>query len=103
MAGSEFKRISGIVLGGLVSIVTNFAGVANQISGPVTIVRFANGTSLTIKQAGEPKDQILVNLNFGHGLAGLPQGLEQGVMASGLLLMMALGVGLVIRDTINLL
>ena len=43
----------------------------------VTIVRFANGTSLTIKQAGEPKDQILVNLNFGHGLAGLPQGLER--------------------------
>jgi len=33
----------------------------------------------------------------------LPQALEQGVMASGLLLMMFLGVGLVIRDTINLL
>lgn len=33
----------------------------------------------------------------------LPQALEQGVMASGLLVMMFLGVGLVIRDTINLL
>lgn len=39
-----------------------------------------------------------------EGLRGkkLPQALEQGVMASGLLMMMALGVGLVIRDTINL-
>ena len=43
----------------------------------VTIVRFANGTSLTFKHAGEPKDQILLSLNFGHGLAGLPAGLER--------------------------
>jgi membrane-associated protease RseP (regulator of RpoE activity) len=33
----------------------------------------------------------------------LPAGLEAGVMAGGLLVMTALGVGLVIRDTINLL
>jgi membrane-associated protease RseP (regulator of RpoE activity) len=33
----------------------------------------------------------------------LPDGLEQGFMASGLLLMLVLGVGLAIRDTLNLL
>jgi membrane-associated protease RseP (regulator of RpoE activity) len=33
----------------------------------------------------------------------LPEGLEQGVMTSGLLLMMVLGVSLAIRDTMNLL
>lgn len=35
---SEFTRISGVVLGGLKSIFTNFAGVADQLSGPVAIV-----------------------------------------------------------------
>jgi len=43
----------------------------------VTIVHFANGTSVTIKSTIQPKDQILVNLNFGQGLAGLPDGLER--------------------------
>jgi len=43
----------------------------------VTIVRYANGTSLTIKPIPAMKDQILVNLNFGSGLAGLPRGLER--------------------------
>ena len=49
----------------------------------VTIVRFANGTSLTFKPAGEPKDQILVGLDFGHGLAGLPRGLERSYWQIG--------------------
>ena len=124
MAGSEFKRISGIVLGGLVSIVTNFAGVANQISGPVAIV--AKGSEIArTDSAGLFLFAAIININLAAvnllplpALDGgyllllaieaargkrLPQGLEQGVMASGLLLMMALGVGLVIRDTINLL
>jgi zinc protease len=43
----------------------------------VTIVRYANGTSLTIKPIPAMKDQILANLNFGSGLAGLPRGLER--------------------------
>ncbi|WP_420381989.1 insulinase family protein [Novosphingobium sp.] len=43
----------------------------------VTIVHFANGTSVTVKSTSQPKDQILVNLNFGLGLSGLPDGLER--------------------------
>lgn len=43
----------------------------------VTMVRYANGTSLTIKPILAMKDQILANLNFGSGLAGLPRGLER--------------------------
>jgi hypothetical protein len=38
MTVSEFNRISGTVLNGLKSIVTNFSGMASQISGPVAIV-----------------------------------------------------------------
>ena len=39
-----------------------------------------------------------------EGLRGkkLPKGLEQGIMASGLLLLMGLGVVLIVRDTINI-
>ena len=52
----------------------------------VTMVRFANGTSLTIKYTPEPKDQILVRLGFGRGLAGVPKGLERSYwqLSSGL-------------------
>ena len=39
-----------------------------------------------------------------EGLRGkkLPKGLEQGIMASGLVLLMGLGGVLIVRDTINL-
>lgn len=39
-----------------------------------------------------------------EGLRGkkLPKGLEQGIMASGIVLLMGLGVVLLVRDTINL-
>ncbi|KUR75684.1 insulinase family protein [Novosphingobium sp. FSW06-99] len=43
----------------------------------VTVIRFANGTSMTVKPIPAMKDQILVNLNFGRGLAGLPAALER--------------------------
>ena len=43
----------------------------------ITVIRFANGTSLTIKPIAAMKDQILVNLNFGSGLAGMPGALQR--------------------------
>ena len=43
----------------------------------ITVIRFANGTSLTIKPIPAMKDQVLVNLNFGNGLAGLPGALRR--------------------------
>ncbi|KIZ07162.1 Putative zinc metalloprotease [Monoraphidium neglectum] len=122
---SEFTRISGVVLGGLKSIFTNFAGVADQLSGPVAIV--AKGSEIArTDSAGLFQFCAIVNINLAavnllplpaldggyllllaveaaRGGKRLPQSLEQGVMASGLLLMMFLGVGLVIRDTMNLL
>jgi zinc protease len=38
----------------------------------VTIIRFANGSSLTFKQTEYEKGLVLVQLRFGSGLAGLP-------------------------------
>lgn len=123
-AASELARITGVVLGGLKAIFTNFAGVADQLSGPVAIV--AKGSEIArTDSSGLFQFCAIVNVNLAAvnllplpALDGgyllllaveaargkkLPQALEQGVMASGLLLMMALGVGLVIRDTVNLL
>jgi zinc protease len=61
----------------------------------VTIIRFANGTSLTIKPIPAMKDQILVNLNFGNGLAGLPAGMARSYwqIASPALPFLAGGLG----------
>ncbi|HZG07966.1 MAG TPA: insulinase family protein [Allosphingosinicella sp.] len=38
----------------------------------VTIVRFANGSSLVFKQTDFEKGRVAVSLRFGHGVAGLP-------------------------------
>ncbi|MBA2934310.1 TonB family protein [Sphingomonas sp. CGMCC 1.13654] len=43
----------------------------------LTIVRFANGTSITLKRAPSLKDSVMLDANFGAGFAGLPPGLEQ--------------------------
>lgn len=43
----------------------------------VTVVRFANGNTLTIKPTTFAKDEILIDAEFGHGRSGLPAGLER--------------------------
>eukprot|EP00878_Enallax_costatus_P002424 GHUV01002601.1.p1 GENE.GHUV01002601.1~~GHUV01002601.1.p1 ORF type:complete len:473 (+),score=117.90 GHUV01002601.1:154-1572(+) len=123
MAGSEFNRLAGSVLSGLKNIVTNFSGMAGQLSGPVAIVAAGSEIART-DAAGLYQFCAIVNINLAvvnilplPALDGgylllllleaargkkLPETLEQGVMTSGLLLMMVLGVGLAIRDTINL-
>jgi RIP metalloprotease RseP len=124
LANGEFKRLGSTVANGLGQIFTNFGGVANQLSGPVAIV--AQGSEVVRRDvAGLYQFCAIVNLNLAlvntlplpaldggylfllllEGLRGkkLPEELEQGVMTSGLLLLMVLGVGLVIKDTINLL
>eukprot|EP00877_Chromochloris_zofingiensis_P009012 jgi/Chrzof1/4364/Cz14g10130.t1 len=119
----EFNRLAGLVFYGFKQIFTNFGQISGQISGPVAIV--AAGSEIArIDSAG--LFQFCANLNINlavvnilplPGLDGgyllllllealrgkkLPQTVEQGVMTSGLLLLMTIGVGLVIRDTINL-
>jgi RIP metalloprotease RseP len=124
MTGSEFNRLGSTVLNGLKQIVTNFNSMAGQLSGPVAIVAAGSEIART-DVAGLFQFCAIVNINLAivnvlplPALDGgylllllleaargkkLPDGLEQGVMASGLLLMMVLGVGLAIRDTLNLL
>jgi RIP metalloprotease RseP len=124
MTGAEFNRLSSTVLNGLKQIFTNFGSMAGQLSGPVAIVAAGSEIART-DVAGLYQFCAIVNINLaivnilplpaldggylllllleaGRGKK-LPEGLEQGVMTSGLLLMMVLGVGLAIRDTLNLL
>eukprot|EP00882_Tetradesmus_deserticola_P004054 GHRQ01004283.1.p1 GENE.GHRQ01004283.1~~GHRQ01004283.1.p1 ORF type:complete len:461 (+),score=152.74 GHRQ01004283.1:276-1658(+) len=124
MTGAEFNRLAGTVLNGLQQILTNFSNTAGQLSGPVAIVAAGSEIART-DAAGLYQFCAIVNINLAvvnmlplPALDGgylllllleaargkkLPEGLEQGVMTSGLLLMMVLGVSLAIRDTINLL
>lgn len=124
MTGAEFNRLGGTVLNGLKQIFTNFNNMAGQLSGPVAIVAAGSEIART-DVAGLFQFCAIVNINLAivnvlplPALDGgylllllleaargkkLPDGIEQGVMASGLLLMMVLGVGLAIRDTLNLL
>ncbi len=44
----------------------------------------------------------LIALEAARGGAKLPEGVEQGIMASGLLLLLATGAVLVVRDTLTL-
>lgn len=123
-AGSEVKRMTGTVLNGLHAIFTNFSKMANQLSGPVAIIAAGSEIART-DVAGLFQFCAIVNINLaivnvlplpaldGGYLAlllleavrgqKLPSSVEQGVMTSGLLVLLVLGVGLVIRDTINLL
>lgn len=124
MTGAEFNRLGSTVLNGLKQIFTNFGSMSGQLSGPVAIVAAGSEIART-DVAGLFQFCAIVNINLAivnmlplPALDGgylmlllleaargkkLPDGIEQGVMASGLLLMMMLGVGLTIRDTLNLL
>ncbi|GLC37361.1 hypothetical protein PLESTB_001595500 [Pleodorina starrii] len=125
MTQSEFNRLAGTVFSGLKQIVTNFAAMSGQLSGPVAIVA-AGSEVVRMDSAGLFQFAAIVNINLAavnilplpaldggyllllgleaaRGGRKLPAGVEQGVMAGGFLLLTALGVGLVIRDTLNLL
>jgi len=49
----------------------------------VTVVRFANGNTLTVKPTTFAKDEVLVDVEFGHGRVGLPKGIEHAYWLVG--------------------
>lgn len=122
-ASKEFSRLFTTVTEGLKQVVLNFAQTADKLSGPVAIV--AVGAEVARADiAGLFQFAAIVNINLAvvnllplpaldggylaliglEALRGkkLPDGVEQGIMSSGILLLLALGVVLMVRDTINL-
>ncbi|GAQ90759.1 membrane-associated Zn-dependent proteases [Klebsormidium nitens] len=124
LASSEWRRLTGIVLDGLRQIFFNFGGTADKLSGPVAIV--ALGADVARNDVtGLFQFAALININLAivnllplpaldggylallvvEGIRGgkkLPEGLEQRIMASGLLLLLSLGLFLTVKDTLNL-
>lgn len=122
-AASEFQRITWLIVQGFAKLITNFGQVADQISGPVKIVDEgaklvrADATSLFSFGALISINLAIINilplpaLDGGHlafllieGLRGkpLPSKIQDGVMQTGLMLLLGLGIFLIVRDTTQL-
>lgn len=119
----EFQRITLLTIQGFGQLFTNFGQVANQISGPVRIVdegaRLVRSdiASLFSFAALISINLAIINilplpaLDGGHlvfllleGLRGkpLPNQIQEGVMQTGLMLLLGLGIFLIVRDTTQL-
>ena len=124
LASTEFSRLLFTVWDGLLHLVTNFSQTAERVSGPVAIV--AVGAEVARSDAaGLFQYAAIVNLNLAvvnslplpaldggylalliveatRGGKKLPTGLEQGIMSSGILVLLTTGIVLIVRDTLNL-
>ncbi|KAK9841926.1 hypothetical protein WJX84_004982 [Apatococcus fuscideae] len=123
VAADQFGRLTSTVTSGLAQIVLNFEKTKDSISGPVAIVK-AGGDVAKSDLSGLFQFAAIVNINLGvvnllpfpaldggylvlliiEALRGkkLEKPIEQTITASGLLLLVSLGLFLVVRDTLNL-
>lgn len=123
-ASKEFARLFGTVVDGLRQVIFNFSQTADKISGPVAIVAVGAEVART-DAAGLSQFAAIVNINLAvvnilplpaldggylllialealRGGKKLPNKVEQGIMSSGILLLLALGTFLMVRDALNL-
>jgi RIP metalloprotease RseP len=123
-AGAEqFQNIVVDTISGFGMLISRFSKVANQVAGPVAIVavgaQIAQSDAASLFQFAALISINLAILNIlplpaldgGHlafllieGVRGkpLPSKIQDGVMQTGLMLLLGLGVFLIIRDTANL-
>lgn len=120
---NEFQRIVILTGQGFVQLVSNFSQTADQVAGPVKIVEI--GASIAQSDAGNLfQFAALISVNlalinilplpaldggqlaflFIEGLRGkpLPTHIQDGVMQTGLMVLLGLGIFLIVRDTANL-
>ena len=120
---AEFQKIVGLTIQGFGQLIGNFSKTAEQVAGPVAIVaigaNIAKSNAANLFQFG-----ALISINLAiinilplpaldggqlaflliEGLRGkpLPTKIQDGVMQTGLMLLLGLGIFLIIRDTANL-
>lgn len=123
-AGAEqFERLTRLTIEGFGQLISNFQENAQQIAGPVAIV--AVGAKLAETDLGNLfQFGALISINLAiinilplpaldggqlafllaEGLRGkpLPNKLQEGIMQTGLVLLLGLGIFLIVRDTANL-
>ncbi|NEO28398.1 MAG: RIP metalloprotease RseP, partial [Kamptonema sp. SIO4C4] len=121
--GTEFQRLATLTFGGFAQLVSNFSETAEQVAGPVKIVEIganlAQSDLTSLFQFGALISINLAIINilplpaldggqlaflFIEGVRGkpLPTRIQDGIMQTGLVLLLSLGVFLIIRDTANL-
>jgi membrane-associated protease RseP (regulator of RpoE activity) len=120
---NEFQRIVQLTLQGFWQLISNFQENAQQVAGPVAIVavgaELARNDLNNLFQFG-----ALISINLAvinilplpaldggqlafltvEGVMGkpLPSKLQDGIMQTGLVLLLSLGIFIIVRDTINL-
>ena len=119
----EFQRFTSLTVDGFWKLISNFKETAKQVSGPVKIVEY--GANIAKNDAGSLFEfAALISINLAiinilplpaldggqlifliiEGLLGkpLPVKLQEGIMQTGLVLLLSLGMFLIVRDTVNL-
>lgn len=123
-AGKEFMGLSSNVLDGLKETFFNFSQTASKVSGPVAII--AVGAEVARSNIdGLYQFAALLNINLAvinllplpaldggtlalilleavRGGRKLPVEVEQGIMSSGIMLVIFLGLFLIVKDTLSL-
>ncbi|MBE9100214.1 RIP metalloprotease RseP [Vacuolonema iberomarrocanum] len=122
-AARDFQRMFLRIVGGFVTLITNFSSVAGQVAGPVKIVE--QGASLASDNIGYLFPfTALISINLaiinilplpaldGGQLAfllieaargkPLPTRFQENVMQTGLMVLLGLGIFLIVRDTTQL-
>lgn len=123
IGATEFQRIVLMTAQGFGQLITNFRETANQVSGPVNIVKI--GANIARNDAGSLFFfAALISINLAiinilplpaldggqlaflliEGLRGkpLPSRIQEGVMQTGLVLLLGLGIFLIIKETTQL-
>jgi membrane-associated protease RseP (regulator of RpoE activity) len=122
-ASTEFQNLLLLTVGGFGQLLSNFQNAASQVSGPVAIVKIGADIARTdisrLLQFGAlisinlavinilplpalDGGQLVFLLFEGIFRKPLPAAIQQGVMQTGLFLLLGLGVFLIARDTVNL-
>ncbi|MBD1832314.1 RIP metalloprotease RseP [Cyanobacteria bacterium FACHB-472] len=122
-AATEFQRIVTLTVQGFGLLISNFGETANQVAGPVKIVEL--GANIAKSDAANLfQFAALISINLAiinilplpaldggqlaflliEGLRGkpLPTKIQDGIMQTGLMLLLGLGIFLIVRDTFNL-
>ncbi|MEA5534691.1 RIP metalloprotease RseP [Crocosphaera sp. XPORK-15E] len=122
-SAEAYENLANLTVKGFWQLISNFQENAKQVAGPVKIVEY--GASIAQNNAGNLfQFGALISINLAiinilplpaldggqlafllfEGLLGkpLPLKLQEGIMQTGLVLLLSLGVFLIVRDTVNL-
>ncbi|CAN6282381.1 unnamed protein product [Urochloa humidicola] len=124
LAVREFTLLTGTVFDGLRQTLLNFSQSAEKVSGPVAIIavgaevarssadglfQFAAVINLNLAAinllplpALDGGTLALILLEAARGGRKIPREVEQGIMSSGILVVLMIVVFLIVRDTLNL-